>query len=310
MQVRDAALAGLLFLAAARIGRRPFVFWMSFPITDDYHRRALVQPAGRPWLRMARLAYAAVAGGVLYRIVLPRADHVFVQSERMKADLAAKGAPPARMTAVPMGVSLAAYVDCPSTDDERLNAKRVLLYVGAQGPERPLELVIDALAQVAARFDVVLILAGDSPATDQARLLNRAIAAGVAARLVFVGQRSLAETLGYARRADVCLSPFPTTATYLSATPTKLVEYLAMGRPVVASDHPDQRRVIEESGAGLLAPLTADGFADAILALLADPASAEAMGAKGPPWVAAHRDYAVLSEMVAAVYDRLLGGGR
>ena len=113
------------------------------------------------------------------------------------------------------------------------------------------------------------------------------------------------------RRADVCLAPFPTWPPhYLSATPTKLVEYLAMGRPVVAGDHPDQRRVIEESGAGLIAPATAEGFAAAITHLLAAPAEAEAMGARGPAWVAEHRDYAAISEAVAEVYDRLLTRGR
>jgi glycosyltransferase involved in cell wall biosynthesis len=80
-----------------------------------------------------------------------------------------------------------------------------------------------------------------------------------------------------------------------------------MGRPVVASGHPDQRRVIEESGAGVIAPATAEGFGAAILAFLNDPKMAEITGGRGPAWVAAHRDYAVISKRVAAVYDRLLG---
>ena len=130
---------------------------------------------------------------------------------------------------------------------------------------------------------------------------------GVADRLLFAGRLPLAEAFGYVRRADVCLAPFPVwPPTYLSATPTKLVEYLAMGRPVVAGDHPDQRRVIEDSGAGVIVPPTAEAFAAAISALLADPAGAEAMGARGPAWVAAHRDYAALSRTVEAVYDQLL----
>ncbi len=39
-----------------------------------------------------------------------------------------------------------------------------------------------------------------------------------------------------------------------AASPTKLVEYMAMGKAVVANDHPEQKRVIEESGAGYCVP--------------------------------------------------------
>jgi hypothetical protein len=35
------------------------------------------------------------------------------------------------------------------------------------------------------------------------------------------------------------------------ASPTKLVEYMALGKAVVANDHPDQRMVLEQSGAGI-----------------------------------------------------------
>jgi glycosyltransferase involved in cell wall biosynthesis len=60
----------------------------------------------------------------------------------------------------------------------------------------------------------------------------------------------------------------------------------------------------------VIAPATAEGFAAAIAALLNDPAHAKVMGAKGPAWVAAHRDYAVISQAVAALYDRLLAKRR
>jgi glycosyltransferase involved in cell wall biosynthesis len=308
VQVRDAALSGLLFLAAARIGATPFCFWMSFPIAEGYRRRALDQPRGRPALRLARLGYAAAGGWVLRRMVLPHADHVFAQSEAMKADLVADGVDPACVTAVPMGVSLAAYsvATIPRADDPRFEGRRVLAYLGSIEADRPIEVLVDMLGRLTGRFDAALVVVGAAEAADRARLEALAEARGVADRLIFTGHRPLAESLAYVRRADICLSPFPVSPPYRSATPTKLVEYLAMGRPVVASEHPDQRRVIEASGAGLVVPLDAGAFAEAAAALLADPERAEAMGARGPAWVAAFRDYAAISKTVAAIYDRLL----
>jgi glycosyltransferase involved in cell wall biosynthesis len=183
----------------------------------------------------------------------------------------------------------------------------VLVYVGAIDPQRHIHRLVRALAEVAgAGFDAVLVIVGRAEGEDRRRIEAAADGEGVADRVVFTGHLPLAEALAYVRRADVCLAPFPVDPTYLSATPTKLVEYLAMGRPVVATDHPDQRRVIEDSGAGTIVEASAAALARGVIHLLRDPGRAEAMGARGPAWVAANRNYAVLSEDVRRVYDGLL----
>jgi glycosyltransferase involved in cell wall biosynthesis len=315
VQVRDAACAAALFLAAAQAGRRPFVYWMSYPMVEGYRHRGLhPAPGDARGLRLARLAYAAMAELILYRLVLPRAQHVFVQSERMAADLVARGVLPERLSAVPMGVSLSVYhpqAIAPSQDPGLLG-KRVLVYVGALDPEREIGTLIAALGQVVRRgFDGVLAIVGTATQADRQRLRQACTAHEVEdSRIVFTGYLPLAEALAYVRRADVCLAPFPVwPQTYLSATPTKLVEYLAMGRPVVATDHPDQTQVLQESGAGVIVARTPEGFAHAICMFLDDPVSAEEIGARGPAWVAAHRDYAAIGARVASVYARLMTSG-
>ena len=287
VQVRDAALSAVLFFAASRLGRRPFVYWMSYPMTEGYLHRALCRTApDAPLLKLARLAYGRVAGRLLYAWVLPRAAHVFAQSERMKADLIAKGIPRERITAVPMGVSVSIYdpVTIPPTVDPRLDGRKVLVYVGSLDPERGIEMLISALAAVRTEgLHAILVLVGDTPSADVRRLKRAADTAGVAADMVFTGHLPLSEALSYVRRADVCLAPFPVwPETYLSATPTKLIEYLAMGRPVVATDHPDQRQVIEASGAGIIAAPTAGDFAAAIVGLLDEPRRSGGDGSEGP----------------------------
>jgi glycosyltransferase involved in cell wall biosynthesis len=131
----------------------------------------------------------------------------------------------------------------------------------------------------------------------------------VADRLIFTGHLPLARALSYVRRADVCLSPCPAHPLLVVGTPTKLVEYLAMGRPVVANDHPDQREVLEASGAGVITDLSPEGFAEAIAILLSDKAAANSMAVRGPPWVAAHRSYAIHAELVGSIYSKLIRVG-
>src|SRR5205823_1059805 len=98
----------------------------------------------------------------------------------------------------------------------------------------------------------------------------------------------------------------PPSPMLVVGTPTKLVEYLAMGRPVVANDHPDQREILEASGAGLITDLSPEGFAAAITILLSDRTAAESMAVRGPPWITAHRSYAMLAEVVSSVYSELI----
>ncbi|MBR1213944.1 glycosyltransferase family 4 protein [Bradyrhizobium sp. JYMT SZCCT0180] len=313
VQARDRSTSSLLFLLLAKLAGRPFVYWMSWPMLEGMLCRARDPKEAIPtWRRLAMRAYVTVGKRVLYNIVLQAADHVFAQSPRMKVELVQRGVAAQKITPVPMGVSVDRFnpSNVAPADDRRLDGRNVLLYMGYMGtslPGRRIDVILRALGAVVRKgHDAVLVLLGDSRPTDRDALLDLARAEGVADRLIFTGHLPLAQALGYVRRADVCLSPCPVDPILVVGTPTKLVEYLAMGRPVVANDHPDQREVLEASGAGLVTDLSSEGFAEAIAILLSDKTAAESMAVRGPPWVTAHRSYAVYAELVSSVYSKLI----
>jgi glycosyltransferase involved in cell wall biosynthesis len=126
--------------------------------------------------------------------------------------------------------------------------------------------------------------------------------------VVFVGQLPQSEALQYVREADVCTSPFFPTPILQSASPTKLVEYMAMGKAVVANDHPEQKRVIEESGAGYCVPYDEEPFAAAIVNLLQNPEIARRMGERGRSYVIEHRAYGVIADRVERRILEVVGG--
>ena len=312
VQVRDLPLTAVLFLLLARLARRPFVYWMSFPMVESPGHRARNPDERIPaWRRVVMRLYSAVGGFFYYRVVMRGADQIIVQSDRMKADLVRRGIKPGKIVPVPMGVSTEIYhpAAVAPADDPNSSGAAVLVYVGTCLPVRRIDIMVRALADLVRRGrDAMLVIVGDVRPEDATRLRAVAAEEHVADRLVFTGRLPLVQALGYVRRATVCLAPCPKDPILLPGTPTKLVEYLAMGRPVVANDHPDQMHVLHASGAGLVAPLSPRGFADAIDQLLADPAAAEAMGERGPAWVAANRSYDVLSTRVFAAYTSLLRG--
>jgi glycosyltransferase involved in cell wall biosynthesis len=310
VQARDRSTSSLLFLLLAKLAGRPFVYWMSFPMLESTLYRALDPSEAIPtWRRLAMRAYVTVGRPVLYRVVLRAADHVFAQSARMKVALIQKGVAAQKITPVPMAVSVDRFnpSSITPTDDRRLDGRNVLLYMGTSTPSRRIDVIVRALGTLVRKgHDAVLVLLGDTRPTDRGSLLDIAREEEVADRLIFTGHLPLARALGYVRRADVCLSPCPPSPLLAVGTPTKLVEYLAMGRPVVANDHPDQREILEASGAGLITDLSPEGFAEAIAILLSDRTAAESMAVRGPPWIAAHRSYAMLAELVSSVYSELI----
>jgi len=142
-----------------------------------------------------------------------------------------------------------------------------------------------------------LVGKGDDP-TDEQQLVAEAKRLNVLDAVVFVGQLPREQALRYVRDADVCILPFYPTPILNSTSPTKLVEYMAMGKAVVANDHPEQRLVIEESGAGYCVPYEEDAFARAVVALLRSPDTARRMGEQGRKYVVAHRTYPVIADVV------------
>jgi glycosyltransferase involved in cell wall biosynthesis len=311
LEVKDKFLAGILALVAARLFRIRFVYWLSFPIPEYYLLRARDGTARYPLLYLLR---GWAFKWLLYRCLLPGADHVFVQSEQMRVDVAAAGIPLGKMTAVPMGVSVDMFSAAESQQERRVLPAAVpcVLYLGTLDRARHLEFLIQVFARVRSKVPAARLYVvgrGEDP-DDLTFLENEAARLELGASVVFVGQLPQVQALDYVREADVCVSPFYPSPVLRSTSPTKLVEYMAMGKAVVGNDHPEQRRVIEQSGAGYCVPFEEEPFAEAIVRLLLDPAAARAMGERGRHYAVEHRSYAVIADSVERELQNVVAGVR
>ncbi len=313
IQVRDKIASGLLGRIAAAVLRVPFVYWMSFPIVEGFEvRRDEIgrRAKGLLWCGHALRAWASRF--VIYRLVLPGARHIFVQSEAMVDWMASQGFERTRMTAVPMGVD-ASLFDRDRVEpvvDPRLDGRRVILYLGRIAQARRSDFLLDVAEQLKDEFpDLLLVMAGDAASNDEMAWMRAEIARrGIDEHVLLTGWLPQRTALGYAVRAEVGLSPIPRSTLFDVSSPTKLVEYLALGIPSVANDIPDQQLVIDESRAGLCAPMEAGPFAAAVRRLLHDKALAAELAKRGPAYVRSHRTYAILGRIVAETYTKILPG--
>jgi len=309
LQVRDMSLTALFGLMIARLKGLRFFYWLSYPQSEGQIDRA----RARGWRGGMRFWFPLIQGTVgrwiLYGLVLPRADHVFVQSRQMQLDLAREGVPMEKMTPVPMGVDVeaAGHAQLPAMMDARLANRRVLAYLGTLDRVRKIEILLHMLAIVARdEPNVLLILVGDTEdATHRAWLKSEAERLGVADHVLWTGWLASSDAWAYVRQAEIGLSPFPRSFLLDSASPTKAVEYMALGLPVVVNDNPDQAQVVAESGGGLCVPLEPQAFADAVMSLLQSPELRRVMGEHGRDYVRRVRCYDTIAEAVARVYRGL-----
>ncbi|MEJ6006632.1 glycosyltransferase [Paucibacter sp. AS339] len=312
VQVRDRIFAGALGLSAARRAGLPFFYWASYPKPESRKEAAdHLQWTCRPLHFFVHQLRARLSDALLYRWVLRRADHVFVQSEAMLAAFAARGLPTERMSAVPMGVDLEeaqAQEPAPPEVLARVQGRRVLVYAGALDRVRQPRLMLEAMVHVKAAMpdSLLLMVGGALDPADLQQLQQSAEDLALQPWVQFTGWVSPAQALACMRLGELGLSTIPRGPLYDVSSPTKLAEYFALGLPVVANDLPDQALVMRESEAGVCVPFEPRALAEAALALLNSPEQARQQGLAGQRYIAAQRSYAALAERLAQTYRRLL----
>ena len=167
---------------------------------------------------------------------------------------------------VPDGTRLAADQGRATVEDRR----PVIVYAGHLYAWKGVDVLLEALRELG---DVRgLIVGGHEKEPDLARLREQAARLGIADRVMFTGLVAPPDVAGHLRAGSVLVLPNPASAISTRFTsPLKLFEYMAAGRPIVASDLPSIREVLRhEQNALLVEPGNAVALAAGVRRLLDD----------------------------------------
>jgi glycosyltransferase involved in cell wall biosynthesis len=306
VQIKDKYVGALLAILAAKLRGVPVFYWLAYP-----HGEASLYAANSGVARYGVLyrLRGTLQRWLLYRVIMPACTHIFVQSEQMRLDVAREGIPLERMTAVPSSLNLR-DLDTTQTASAAGEATQssTIVYLGTLLRERQLDFIVRAHALVVAEVpNAKLTFVGSGWMPDDEQLLRQeAERLGIADSVTITGWLPMPEAWQHVRRAALCVSPYVPVPILRSTSPTKLIEYMALGKPVVANDHPEQADVLRQSGAGLVCGWSEREFAAAMVELLKDPARSAQMGAAGRRYVAEHRTHWAMVELVAGRYRQHL----
>jgi glycosyltransferase involved in cell wall biosynthesis len=182
---------------------------------------------------------------------------------------------------------------------ERWEAKRrQVCYVGSLRVERGVMEMLGAVAKT----NVRLVLAGDIQSAFRAQCEAHPGWKFIEYRGV-VDRPQVANILAMSKVGICCLHPTPA---YLTAQATKIYEYMAAGIPVIASDFPLWKKLVEGHGCGICVdPLNEHEIANAIEYLLRNDAEARSMGEKGRAAIEQIYNWERESEKLLGLYREL-----
>ena len=287
----------LLFLAALPLMARGarFVFDHHDLVPELFRSRF---PRGGEWL--FRVAV------VLERITFALAAGVISTNESYRRVALTRGRKrPEQVQVVRSAPDLTRFVPREPDPALRRGKPHLAAYVGVMGPQDGVDYALRALAHLRhdlGREDLHTIFMGGGDARDE--MIELASALGIDDVVEFPGRVSDEFLQRCLSTADVGLSPDPCNPLNDVSTMNKVVEYMAMGRPIVSFDLVEAR-----VSAGDAAVYAADddeqAFAALIGELLDDPQRRAEMGASGRERVARHLSWDVSRANLLDFYQRL-----
>ncbi|TCV79098.1 glycosyltransferase [Sulfurirhabdus autotrophica] len=233
----------------------------------------------------------------LKRIVVRYADAVTVVSHQMKSRTIELGINEDKVSVIPMGIDMT-NLFVPSHEEVR---DLELLFVGRLVVSKAVDVLIMALPAILIEYPhVSLTIVGDGP--EKASLKELAIKLGISNQVNFLGAVANPELPVLYRRAAIFVSPSLEEGFGLT-----IVEALACGCAVIATNLPATREILADGETGLLVPLgDSAAIAHRALLLLADTTLRHSLSRAGRQFAIGKFDWEVVAGRYGCLLDKLV----
>ncbi|GMA13835.1 glycosyltransferase family 4 protein [Deinococcus metallilatus] len=202
--------------------------------------------------------------------------------------------------------SLERFRPRPGGERHREGFRYLVGYLGVMGPQEGVDYLLHAVRHMVdrGRRDVKVMLIGGGSSLADLRALAEEL--GIGAYVEFTGRVPDEELLERLSACDVCVNPDPLNPLNDVSSMNKIVEYMALGKPIVQFDLKEGRASAGEASV-YARPNDARALADELLALLDDPERRAAMGDAGLQRMREQLAWEHQVPALRAAYARALG---
>ena len=235
---------------------------------------------------------------------------VVTLGEVMREEIVARGVPADRVMVVPNSVDDRFLAPPPDPAELRRELgiapdEVAVGLISTLNAYEGIDTLVDAVAVLRRRdVPVRLVVVGAGPVA--AALRDQAARLGIAAACTFTGRVPFGQVHAYHACLDVFCTPRADVPVCRLVTPLKPLEAMATGRPVVASDLPPLREIVDDNRTGLLAPPgDADALAERLHVLICDAERRTQIGEAARQWVTTHRRWTDAAALYRTAYEKL-----
>lgn len=284
---------GVTAWVLGRVNRAPFVY----DVQDLWPEGAVASGYLRPGPIVSLLHWLA-------DWVYARAARILVVSRAAADQLRGRGVNPAKIQVAAHWIDDSIYAAPPSGRDIRseygLDHRFIVMFAGNLGIVQGLDTVIEAAARLRNDPEAVFVLVGDG--SDRQRLESMAAARGLT-NVRFVGRHPASAMPDFLRAADALLVQLRPSEISDQSIPTKVLAYLAAGRPIICGVPGVTAELVGEADAGIsVEPGNVGALVAATRRLRDLPREAvERLGANGRRYFAEHFDRARIIDEYEAV---------
>jgi glycosyltransferase involved in cell wall biosynthesis len=236
------------------------------------------------------------------------ADRVIATNESYRAVALNRGrVSPDCITIVRSGPKMAEFNPVPPHPELKQGRQFMACYLGVMGPNDGLEHLLKAIRCVVYDMrisDVQFVLIGNGDLRPMLMEMSKML--GLNEYVRFTGRISDEAVIAFLSTADLCVAPDPKDPLNDLSTMNKIIEYMAIGKPIVAFDLHEARVSAAEAAVYATANDPSD-FAKKIVELLFSPDKRNEMGSLGRIRFEKNLNWEHQSRSLLELYARLLG---
>ncbi len=293
-------LVGLTGWWLGRIRRAPFIL----EVRDLWPESLTASGVGGHDSLLTRFLW--MLSGFLYW----SSDHIVVVTKAFQDNLIEKwGLPPEKITVVENGVETDLFVPDGPADPVKnvfdLDGKFIVSCIGTMGLAHGLAKVLQAATELQSTFpDILFLFVGEG--ADKEHLIALAREKNLT-NTCFLPQQSRESIPGFIRASDVCLVLLRKADVFKTVIPTKMLEFMACGRPVILGVDGQARQLVDEAHAGIFVePEDLNALVHAVTQLYHDEELRRTLGRNGRRYIVEHLSRRRTAELYRSVLEKAI----